>query len=140
MLPSLNEVNKSFGHPLPLPNTILPDHPTCHQSRAGAYSHDHGHFVAPEQLTDPRVNFALVHVQRPVTVHICVSLPRATSRGGLAVAQDRVTSFAEVIFLPMNRTQNSPCGKSSPRMLIINIWNKFQNKKFQKAAEIGKRV
>ena len=26
------------------------------------------------------------------------------------------------------------------RMLIINVWNKFPNKKFQKAPEIGKRV
>ena len=27
-------------------------HPLCHQSTAGACSHDHGHFVAPEQLSD----------------------------------------------------------------------------------------
>ena len=26
------------------------------------------------------------------------------------------------------------------RMLIINVWNKFLNKKFQKAPEIDKRV
>ena len=75
--PSLNGVNKSFGRLLPLPSIILPDHPMCHQSSARACSHGNGHFVAPEQPTDPGDNFALVQVQRPVNEEylwvICVS-------------------------------------------------------------------
>ena len=32
--------------------------------------------MIPGQLTDPRVNFALVHGLTPVTVHMSFSLPR----------------------------------------------------------------
>ena len=35
-----------------------------------------GQLIAPAQLTDPGVNFALVHGLTPVTVHMSFSLPR----------------------------------------------------------------
>ena len=35
-----------------------------------------GQLIAPGQLTDPGVNFALVHGLTPVTVHMSFSLPR----------------------------------------------------------------
>ena len=63
-----------------------------------------GQLIALGQLTDPRVNFALVYALTPVTVHMSSSLPRATSRGGLPVLQHRVTRLAEVTFLHVNRT------------------------------------
>ena len=34
-----------------------------------------GQLIAPGQLTDPGVNFALVHSLTPVTVHMSFSLP-----------------------------------------------------------------
>ena len=54
--------------------------------------------IAPEQLTDPGVNFASVHGLTPVTAHMSFRCPRATSRRGLSVVQHRVTSLAEVTF------------------------------------------
>ena len=94
--------------------------------------------MIPGQLTDRGVNFASVHGLTPVTVHMGFCCPGATSRGGLPVLQHRVTRLAEVTFLHVNRTQKLPRGKSI--MLVINVWNKFSNKKFQKAPETGKRV
>ena len=35
-----------------------------------------GQLIAPGQLTDPGLNFALVHGLMPVTVHMSFSLPR----------------------------------------------------------------
>ena len=72
-----------------------------------------GQLIAPGQLTDPRVNFALVHSLTPVTVHMSFRCPGVTSRGGLPVLQHRVTRLAEVTFLHLNRTQKLPRGKSS---------------------------
>ena len=62
MAASPTSAGPGFGRPLPLPSK----NPLCHQSRGRACSHDHGHFVAPEQPTDPGNNFTLVHVGRPV--------------------------------------------------------------------------
>ena len=70
-----------------------------------------GQLIAPGQLTEPRVNFALVHGLTPVTVHMSFCWPGATSRGGLPVIQHRVTRLAEVTFLHVNRTQKLPRGK-----------------------------
>ena len=95
---------------------------------------------APRQLTDPKVNFASVHGLTPVTVHMSFSLPEQTSRDGLPVVQHRVTRLTEVTFLCVNRTQKLPGARVVLRMLIINVWNKFSNKTFQKAPETGKRV
>ena len=99
-----------------------------------------GQLIAPGQLTDPGVNFASVVGLTPVTVHMSFRWHGATSRGGLPVVQHRVTRLAEVAFLHVNRTQKLPRGKSSLRILIINVLNKFSNEKFQKAPEIGKHV
>ena len=99
-----------------------------------------GHLIAPGQLSDPGINFALVHGLTPVTDHMTFSLPGATSRGGLPVVQHRVTCLAEATFLHVNRTQKLPRRRVVLRMLIINVQNKFPIKKFQKAPKIGKRV
>ena len=82
-----------------------------------------GQLIAPAQLTDPGVNFALVHDLMPITVHMSFSLPQG--------------NFAEVTFLHVNRMQKLPWGKSS---LAHAHYNKFPNKKLQKAPEISKRV
>ena len=67
-------------------------------------------------------------------------LPRATSRGGLPVVQHRVNCLAEVTFLHVNRSQKLPGGKSNLAHAHINVQNKFFNKNFQKAPEIGEYV
>ena len=72
-----------------------------------------GQLIAPGQLTDSGVNFALVHGLIPVTVHMSLSCLGATSRGGLPVVQHWVTCRAEVTFLHVNRMQKLPRGKSS---------------------------
>ena len=64
-----------------------------------------GQLIAQGQLIDPVVNFASVHGLTPVAVYMSFSLPRATLRGGLPVLQQRVTRFAKVTFLHVNRTQ-----------------------------------
>ena len=48
-----------------------------------------GQFIAQEQLTDSGVSLALVHGLTPETVHMCFSLPGATSRGWLPIVQHR---------------------------------------------------
>ena len=58
-----------------------------------------------------------------------------------AAVQHRVVdSLVEVTFLQVNKTQKFPRARVVLRMLIINVWNKFPNKKFQKVPEMGKRV
>ena len=57
--------------------------------------------MIPRHLTDPGVNFALVHGLTQETVHM------------LPVVQHRVTHLAEVTFLHVNRTQKLSRGKSS---------------------------
>ena len=98
-----------------------------------------GQLIALGQLTDPGVNFALVHGLTPVTVHMSFSLPRGNF-------ERRVTRCATPDNPPC-RGNFYPCeqnAKVAPvqelRMLIINVWNKFPNKKFPKVPEIGKRV
>ena len=89
--------------------------------------------MIPGQLNDPGVNFASVHRLTPVTVHMNFLLPGAASRGV-------VTRLAAITFLHVNRMQNCPGVRVVLRMLIINVYNKFPKKKFQKESEIGKRV
>ena len=92
-----------------------------------------GQLIARGQLTDPGVNFASVHCLTPVTVHMRFSFPR----GNLERRATRCTTPGN----PPSRGNFSPCEQNANvlRMLIINVWNKFPNKKFQKAPEIGKR-
>ena len=90
----------------------------------------------------PGQPIASVHGLTPVTVHTSFSLPRGNF-------ERRVTRCTTRGNLPC-RGHFSPCernAKAAPWqarvvlcMLIINFWNKFANKKFQKATEIGKRV
>ena len=100
-----------------------------------------GQLIAPGQLTDPGVNFASVFGLTPITVHMSFSLPR----GNFERWVTRCTTPCN----PPCRGNFSPCeqnAKVAPgarvvlRMLIINVWNKFPNKKFQNAPEIGKHV
>ena len=86
-----------------------------------------GQLIASGQLTDSRVNFALVHGLTSVTVHMNFSLPGATSRGGLPLVQHQVTGLAKVTFLHVNRTQSCPGARVVLHMFII-VWNKFPNK------------
>ena len=58
----------------------------------------------------------------------------------MQLRRQSVTRLAEVTFLHVNRTQKFPRARAVLRMLIINVWNKFSNKKFEKAPEIRKRV
>ena len=67
-----------------------------------------GQLIAPGQLNDPGVSFASVHFLTLVT-----RFPGATSIGGLPVVQHRVTRFAKVTFLHVNRTQKLQRSKSS---------------------------
>ena len=99
-----------------------------------------GQLIVPGQLTEPGVNFASVHGLTPVTVHMSFSLPWGNF-------ERRVTRCTPGN--PPCRGNFSPCEQNSKvapgarvilRMLIINVWNKFPNKKFQNATEIGKHV
>ena len=99
-----------------------------------------GQLIALGQLSDPKVNIVSVHALTPATVHINFLLPGATSRGGLPVVQHCVTCLVKVTFLSVNRMQSFLRTRVALHMLIINVWNKFSNKKFQKAQEIGKCV
>ena len=99
-----------------------------------------GQLIAPGQLTDPGVNFASVHGLAPVPVHMSLSLPQSNF-------ERQVTRCITPGNLPC-RGNFSPCeqnAKVAPArvvlcMLIINVWNKFFNKKYQKAPEISKCV
>ena len=100
-----------------------------------------GQLIAPGQLTDPGVNFASVHGLTSVTVHMSFSLPRGNF--------ERQVTRCPTPGNPPCRGNFSPCEQSAKvapgarpvlRMLIFNVWNKFSNKKFEKAPEIGKRV
>ena len=100
-----------------------------------------GQLIAPGQLTDPGVNFASMHGLTPITVHMRFSLPRGNF--------ERWVTLCTTPGNPLCRGNFSPCeqnAKVAPgarvvlRVLIINVQNKFLNKKFQKAPEIGKPV
>ena len=60
---------------------------TCREQSCRACSHAVGQLIALGQLTDPRVNFASEHGLTSVTVHMNLSLPRVTLRGGLLIVQ-----------------------------------------------------
>ena len=66
-----------------------------------------GQLSAPGQLTDPGVNFALVHGLTPITVHMSffVAPGQLRSRGGSPVVQHRVT--------PPCRGNFSPCEQNT---------------------------
>ena len=99
-----------------------------------------GQLIAPGQLTDPGVNFASVHGLVPVTVHMSLSLPQGNF--------ERQVTRCTTLDNPPCRGNFSPCEQNTEvaparvvlRMLIINVWNKFFNKKYQKAPEISKFV
>ena len=100
-----------------------------------------GQLIAPGQLTDPGVNFASVHGLTPVTVHMSFLLPRSNF-------ERRVTRCITP-GNPPYRGNFSPCEQNAkvvPRARVVlhmpinNVCDKFSNKKFTKAPEIGKYV
>ena len=60
-----------------------------------------GQLIAPEQLTDPGVNFASVHGLTPVTVHMNFSLPRGN-------IERRVTRLTEGTFSIWTERKSCP--------------------------------
>ena len=94
-----------------------------------------GQLIALGQLTDPGVNFASVHGLVPVTVHMSLSLRQGNF-------EREVTHCTTPDNLPCRGEQNAKVAPARVvlRMLIINVWNKFFNKKYQKAPEISKCV
>ena len=72
-----------------------------------------GQLLNMRQVSDSGVNFASVYNLMPVTVHLNLSLPWTTSRGGLPGVQHRVAHIAKIPFLHVNRTQKLSRGKSS---------------------------
>ena len=61
---------KPYGCRLPLPRIPLPLKILCtNQAESGPVHMTLGHLSALGQVTDPVVNFALVHGLKPVTVH-----------------------------------------------------------------------
>ena len=97
--------------------------------------------MIPGQLINPEVNFASEHALTPVTVHMSFPLPRAALRGGLPVVRYRATQLAEVIFSMCTERKSCPGARVVMRMLIIlNVCNKFPNKKLDEASEIGKHM
>ena len=91
--------------------------------------------IAPGQLTDPGVNFA----STPVTVHMSFKLPR----GNLERWATRCTAPGNLACWGNSMwTERKSCPEARVvlGMIIINVYDKFLNKKFQKSKEIGKRV
>ena len=81
--------------------------------KSGAFHMIPGQLIAPGQLTDPEVNFALVHGLTPATVHMSFSLTRGNFERRLPGVLHRVTRLAEVTFLHVNKTQKFPMSNSS---------------------------
>ena len=86
------------------------------------------------QLTDPRFNFASVHGPKLVTVRMSFSLPRGNFRCCTSGNPPCRGNFS-----PFEQNEKLRRGRAVLCMLIINVLNKFPNKKFQKAPETDKR-
>ena len=100
-----------------------------------------GQLIAPGQLTDPEVNFASVHGLTPVTVHMSFLLPRGNFERRVTRCATPGNPPCRGNFSPCEQNAKvAPAARAVLHMLIINVWNKFPNKKFQKAPEMGKRV
>ena len=99
-----------------------------------------GQLIAPGQLTDPGVNFASVHGLTLVTVHMSFSLPRGNFESRVTRCPTPGNPPCRGNFSPCEQRKSCPGARAVLRMLIINVWNKFSNKKFEKAPEIRKRV
>ena len=100
-----------------------------------------GQLIAPGQLTDPGVNFASVHGLTPVTVHMSFSLPRGNFEKRVTRSPTPGNPPCRGNFSPCEQNAKScPGARAVLRMLIFNVWNKFSNKKFEKAPGIGRRV
>ena len=82
--------------------------------------------MIPGQFDDPWVNFASMHSMTPITVHIsCETQGNPPCRGNVSLCeQNTKVAWARVVL----------------HMVIINVWNKFSNKKFPKAPKRGKSV
>ena len=94
-----------------------------------------GQLIALGQLTDPGVNFASVHG----LVHVTVNMSFPLRQGNFGRQVTHCTTPGNP---PCRGEQNAKVAPARVvlRMLIINVWNKFFNKKYQKAPEISKCV
>ena len=99
-----------------------------------------GQLIASGQLTDPGVNFASVQGLTPVTVHMSFSLPRGNFERQVTRCTTPGNPPFRGKFSPCEQNASCPGARVVLRMLIINVWSTFPNKKFQKAPEIGKHV
>ena len=100
-----------------------------------------GQIIVPGQLTDPGANFASVHGLTPITVHMSFSLPRDNFERRVTRCTTPGNPPCRGSFSPCEQnTKVCPVARVVLRTLIINVWNKFLNKNFQKAPEIGKPV
>ena len=85
-----------------------------------------GQLIVRGRRNDPRVNFASMHGVTPITVHIsCTTQGNPPCGSNVSTCeQNTKVAWARVVL----------------HMLIINVWNKFSNKKFRKAPKRGKSV
>ena len=72
------------------------------------------------QLTDPGVNFALVHVLTPVTVQMSSCRPGATLRGSYLLYNNMLPHLS-------CQSDFSSCEQNGKDAPIINVCNKFFN-------------
>ena len=72
-----------------------------------------GQLIAPGQLTDPGVNFAMVHCLTPVTVHMSFSLPGSNFERRLTRCTTPGNPPCRGNFSPCEQNAKVPRGKSS---------------------------
>ena len=97
--------------------------------------------IAPGQLTDPGVNFASVHGLTPATVHMSFSLPRDNFKRRVTRCPTPGNPPCRGNFSPCEQNAKvAPGQEQSCSRSFLMFGNKFSNKKFDKASEIGKRV
>ena len=98
--------------------------------------------TAPGQLTDPGVHFASVHGLIPVTVHeLFVALGQLRETGYLLYCTTPGNQPCQGNVSPCERNAKVALGQEwSCTCSLLIFWNKYSNKKFQKALEIGKHI
>ena len=89
-----------------------------------------GQLIAPGQLTDPGVIFASVHGRTSVTVHMSFSLPRGNFKRGVTRCTTPGNPPCQGNFSPCEQNAKvAPGARVVLHMLIINVQDKFSNKK-----------
>ena len=96
-----------------------------------------GQLIAPGQLTDPGVNFGSVHGLAPVTVHMSLLFPQGNFKRQVTRCATPGNPPCQGNFSPCEQNAEVAPARVVLCMLIINVWNKFFNEKYQKAPEIS---